>query len=82
LLPEIKASTQLSPAQKAMLEALPPATQMVVQKAVTLGTLDHNRFPVITGLAAGDQVVVSNTALLRSYMPVKIAAASSTGNSK
>ena len=82
LLPEIKASTQLSPAQKAMLEALPPATQMVVQKAVTLGTLDHNRFPVISGLAAGDQVVVSNTALLRSYMPVKIAAASSTGNSK
>ena len=82
LLPKIKASAQATPAQKAMLEALPPATPIVVQTAVSLGTLDHNRFPVISGLAAGDQVVVSNTALLRSFMPVKIAAASSTGNSK
>ena len=82
LLPKIKTSTQASPAQKAMLEALPPETPIVLQTPVNLGTLDHNRFPVISGLAAGDQVVVSNTALLRSFMPVKIAAASSTGTSK
>ena len=81
LLPKIKASTQATPAQKATLEALPPATPIVVQTAVNLGTLDHNRFPVISGLAAGDRVVVSNTALLRSFMPVKVAAASSTGAS-
>jgi RND family efflux transporter MFP subunit len=81
LLPEIKASTQMTPAQKALLESLPTQTPIVVQKVVTLGILDHNRFPVISGLAAGDQVVVSNTALLRSYMPIKVAAASSTGTS-
>lgn len=79
LLPKIKASSQATPAQKAMLEALPPSTPIVLQTPVSLGTLDHNRFPVKSGLAAGDQVVVSNTALLRSFMPVKIAAASGNG---
>jgi multidrug efflux pump subunit AcrA (membrane-fusion protein) len=81
LMPEIKASTQMLPAQKAMMESLPPQTSIVVQTPVRLGTLDRNRFPVISGLAAGDQVVVSNTALLRTFMPVKVAAATSTGAS-
>ncbi len=81
LLPKIKASTEMLAAQKAMFESLPPTTPIVVQTLVSLGTLDHNRFPVISGLASGDQVVVSNTALLRSFMPVKVAAASSTGTS-
>jgi RND family efflux transporter MFP subunit len=81
LLPKIKASPEVLPAQKAMFESLPGQTPIVVQTLVRLGTLDQNRFPVISGLAAGDQVVVSNTALLRSFMPVKVAAASSTGAS-
>ncbi|MCX5944423.1 MAG: efflux RND transporter periplasmic adaptor subunit [Cyanobacteria bacterium] len=81
MLAKIKASTEMLPAQKAMMESLPPTTPIVVQTPVRLGALDHNRFPVISGLAAGDQVVVSNTALLRSGMPVKVAAASSTGAS-
>ena len=71
LLPKIKASTQMLPAQKAMMESLPPQTPIVVQTPVKLGTLDQNRFPVISGLKAGEQVVVSNTALLRTGMPVK-----------
>lgn len=81
LLPKIKASPEIPPAQKAMMESLPPQTPIVVQTPVKLGTLDQNRFPVISGLKAGEQVVVSNTALLRTGMPVKIAAASSTGAS-
>ena len=81
LLPKIKASPEIPPAQKAMMESLPPQTPIVVQTPVKLGTLDQNRFPVISGLKAGEQVVVSNTALLRTGMPVKIAAASSTGTS-
>jgi RND family efflux transporter MFP subunit len=81
LLPKIKASPEVLPAQKAMFESLPSQTPIVVQTLVRLGTLDQNRFPVLSGLAAGDQVVVSNTALLRSFMPVKVAAASSTGAS-
>ena len=48
---------------------------MVVQTAVTLGKLQNNAYPVLSGLAKGDEVVVSNTALLRSGMPVRRATA-------
>ena len=73
VLPKIKASTQIPPAQKQKLEALPPQTPIVVQMPVKLGTLQDNRYPVLSGLVAGDRVVVSNTALLRTGMPVKLA---------
>jgi membrane fusion protein, multidrug efflux system len=75
ILPQIKASDQLLPAQKQQLEKLPGTTPMVVQTAVTLGKLQNNAYPVLSGLAKGDEVVVSNTALLRSGMPVKRAPA-------
>jgi hypothetical protein len=73
VLPKIKASTQIPSAQKQKLEALPPQTPIVVQVPVKLGTLQDNRYPVLSGLVAGDRVVVSNTALLRTGMPVKLA---------
>jgi len=75
VLPKIKASTQVPEAQKQRLEKLPPATTVVVQTAVKLGTLESNRYPVLSGLSAGDRVVVSNTSLLRSGMPVRIGTA-------
>ena len=74
-LPKIKASTQIPEASKKTLEALPPATPIVVQTPVRLGPLQNNRYPLLSGLTAGDQIVTSNTALLRSGMPVKIAPA-------
>ena len=74
-LPKIKASTQIPDATKARLEKLPAATPIVVQTAVKLGTLQNNRYPLMSGLSAGDRIVTSNTALLRSGMPVKIASA-------
>lgn len=73
VLPKIRASTEIPPAQKQKLEALPPQTPIVVQWPVQLGPLEGNRYPLVKGLAAGDRVVVSNTALLRSGMPVKLA---------
>ena len=73
VLPKIKASTQIPAAQKQKLEALPLQTPIVVQIPVKLGTLQDNRYPVLSGLVAGDRVVVSNTALLRTGMPVKLA---------
>ncbi len=75
ILPQIKASDQLLPAQKKQLEKLPGTTPVVVQTAVTLGKLQNNAYPVLSGLAKGDEVVVSNTALLRSGMPVRRAPA-------
>ena len=79
VLAKIRASTQIPEAQKQKLEALPPETPIVVQMPVKLGTLEGNRYPLLSGLAAGDQVVVSNTALLRSGMPVKLAGAGQPG---
>jgi hypothetical protein len=75
VLPQIKASDQLLPAQKQKLEKLPGTTPVVVQTAVKLGKLQNNAYPVLSGLTKGDEVVVSNTALLRSGMPVRRAPA-------
>jgi hypothetical protein len=73
VLPKIKASDQVLPAQKQALEQMPGSTPIAVQVAVRLGTMQANTFPVLEGLSKGDQVVVSNTALLRSGMPVSLA---------
>ena len=70
---KIRASKQISPDAKEKLETLPPSTTIVVQMPVQLGPLQNNRYPVLSGLQAGDMVVVSNTALLRTGMPVKVA---------
>jgi len=72
-LPKIKASTQIPEATKQKLEKLPPSTPIVVQSPVQLGALQNSRYPLLSGLARGTQIVVSNTALLRSGMLVKIA---------
>jgi RND family efflux transporter MFP subunit len=79
VLAKIRASTQIPDAQKQKLEALPAETPIVVQMPVKLGTLQDNRYPLLSGLVAGDQVVVSNTALLRTGMPVKLAGAAQSG---
>ena len=72
-LPKIRASQTIPEVQKQKLETLPPSTTIVVQTPVKLGTLEQSRYPLISGLSAGDRIVVSNTALLRSGMPVRIA---------
>ena len=72
-LPKIRASTQIPDITKKKLEALPGQTPIVVQTAVKLGQLQNNRYPLLSGLSAGERIVISNTALLRSGMPVKIA---------
>ena len=77
VLPKIKASTQIPQAQKAQLEKLPLATPIVVQTPVQLGPLQGDRYPLLSGLAAGERVVVSNTALLRTGMPVRVATGAS-----
>ena len=70
---KIRASTQIAPDAKEKLEKLPPSTTIVVQTPVQLGQLQNNRYPLLGGLQAGDTVVVSNTALLRTGLPVKVA---------
>ncbi|MDP7327893.1 MAG: efflux RND transporter periplasmic adaptor subunit, partial [Prochlorococcaceae cyanobacterium ETNP7_MAG_30] len=74
-LPKIKASTSIPESSKKKLESLPANTPIVVQKAVNLGPLQNNLYQLKSGLQQGEQVVSSNTALLRNGMPVKIAPA-------
>ena len=76
-LPKIKASTTIPDTQKQKLEKLPPSTPIVVQTPVKLGTLQGNSYPLLSGLQSGDRIVVSNTALLRTGMPVQPSAAAS-----
>ncbi|MBE9171935.1 efflux RND transporter periplasmic adaptor subunit [Cyanobium sp. LEGE 06143] len=76
ILPKIRGSKDIPEATRERLEKLPPSTTVVVQTAVKLGPLQGNSYPVLSGISAGDRVVVSNTALLRNGMPVSIAAAS------
>lgn len=73
----IRTSRQIAPEAKKKLEALPPSTTIVVQTPVKLGQLQNNRYPLLGGLQHGDTVVVSNTALLRTGMPVKAATGAS-----
>ena len=73
----IKASPRVPEEMKRKLLALPGTTPTVLQTPVKLGKLQGNLYPVRSGLAAGDRVVVSNTALLRSGMPVREAPANS-----
>ena len=77
---KIKASTQIPEATKQKLEQLPGTTPIVVQTMVQLGQLQNSRYPLLSGLAAGDRIVTSNTALLRSGMPVKIATSNTSAN--
>ena len=77
-LPKIKASSSLPEATKKKLESLPTNTPIVLQRAVTLGQLQNNLYPLKSGLQKGEQVVSSNTALLRNGMAVKIAPAEAT----
>ena len=74
VLTKIKASTVIPEKEKKMLLALPPTTSIVIQTLVKLGQLQDNRYQLLSGLQRGEQVVVSNTALLRSGMPVKVSA--------
>ncbi len=75
VLPKINASTTIADGQKQALRKLPPSTEIVVQTPVQLGPLQGNHYPLRAGLRRGDRVVVSNTALLRSGMPVRVVAA-------
>ncbi|MFM7314962.1 MAG: efflux RND transporter periplasmic adaptor subunit, partial [Cyanobium sp.] len=49
------------------------STPIAVQVPVKLGPMQGNLFPVLSGLSKGDQVIISNTALLRSGIPVQVA---------
>ena len=68
-----KTSKQLSPKRLIELKKFPSSTSIVLQTPVKLGRLEDDQYPLLSGLKKGDRVVVSNTALLRSGLPIRIA---------
>ena len=62
----------LDETQSQPLKALPPESLIAMESPVTLGELQNNQFPVLKGLAPGDQVAISQTKALFTGMPVTI----------
>jgi RND family efflux transporter MFP subunit len=52
--------------------ALPSGTQFALQTPVKLGPLENNRYPVLSGVAPGKQVITTNLLKLRHGAPVKV----------
>lgn len=51
--------------------ALPSGTRFALQTPVRLGPLQNNRYPVVSGLRPGQQVITTNLLKLRHGTPVK-----------
>lgn len=52
------------------LAGLPPQARVALQVPVRLGPLQNNRYPVLSGVATGQQVITSGLLTLRHGMPV------------
>ena len=53
------------------LKQLPPTARFALQTRVNLGPLQNGRYPVLSGLAPGAQVITSNLINLRHGVPVQ-----------
>jgi hypothetical protein len=52
--------------------ATAPQLRFALQTPVQLGPLQNNRYPVLRGLSAGQQVIVTNLLSLRHGAPVQL----------
>ncbi len=51
---------------------MPPGTRFALQTPVRLGSLQHNRYPVLQGLSLEEPVIVANLLSLRHGQPVQV----------
>ena len=56
----------------ATIERLPAGSNVALQRSVTLGHLQGDRYPVLKGLSATDRVILSNGSGLRHGSPVRL----------
>jgi multidrug efflux pump subunit AcrA (membrane-fusion protein) len=57
------------------LSRLPKGTPIALQRPVQIGPLQHNSYPVLQGLQAGERVIVSGAVGLRHGSPIRISRA-------
>ena len=55
------------------LRQLPPSSRFALQTRVSLGPLQDGRYPVLSGLEPGSEVITSNLISLRHGLPVQLA---------
>ena len=69
-LKELEAQPGQAPIEK--LRRLPAGTRFALQTPVTLGSIQNNRYPVLSGLSSGQMVITTNLLKLRHGMPVAV----------
>lgn len=69
-LKDLEAQPGRAPLEK--LRRLPAGTRFALQTPVKLGSIQDNRYPVLSGVAAGQMVITSNLLKLRHGMPVQV----------
>ena len=69
-LKDLEAQPGQAPVEK--LRRLPAGTRFALQTPVTLGSIQENRYPVLSGLRVGQMVITSNLLKLRHGMPVAV----------
>ena len=65
-------TSEIDPQRKQAMSKLPPGTYIARETPLTLGVLQDNHFPVLSGLNPGDLVATSGSAMLFNGTPVSI----------
>ena len=65
-------TAEIDPQRKQAMSTLPPGTYIARETTLTLGGLQDNHFPVLSGLDPGDLVATSGSAMLLNGTPVSI----------
>ena len=65
-------TAEIDPQRKQAMSTLPPGTYIARETTLTLGGLQDNHFPVLSGLNPGDLVATSGSAMLFNGTPVSI----------
>ena len=65
-------TAEIDPQRKQAMSTLPPGTYIARETPLTLGGLQDNHFPVLSGLNPGDLVATSGSAMLFNGTPVSI----------
>jgi len=65
-------TAEINPQHKQAISTLPSGTYIARGTPLTLGNLQDNHFPVLSGLNPGDLVATSGSAMLSNGTPVSI----------
>ena len=65
-------TAEIDPQRKQAMSTLPPGTYIARETPLTLGKLQDNHFPVLSGLKPGDLVATSRSRILSNGAPVSI----------